>query len=341
MVTFEDDIVFDYGSVTQVTALTEKAAPGETVTMTGSGFNAIEAIYIGGVKVTSYSKREDTEMVFLMPEVEPGTYAPEFLLTTGETESPAGFSITYEDEGGPVVNVIWTGKVLIDWNTDKVEGAEGAMSALAYGAFDWSTVAAGTTLNVHFTQYTEKDYWQIRLGNGSWAALPGTGDVNLEAGSTVHSVVLTQDMLDELVANGGLVITGAFIYVTQVELVTYPVTERVIWEGNTDLGAWTGNVQLLVGDIGELPSGSTLAITYTGDGAPQFKLCDINWTLLPGFETVANEWGVVDVPAEGGTYEYPLTDTDIDAILNNEAGWGGRGLIIAGQQAVITKVSIK
>ena len=341
-VAFDEDIVFDYGSVTQVTALTEKAAPGETVTMTGSGFNAIEAIYIGEVKVTSYSKREDTEMVFLMPEVEPGTYAPAFHLTTGETESPAGFSITYEDEDAPVVNVIWKGNVLIDWNNPKVEGAEGAMSDLAYGEFDWSEVAPGTTLNIHYTQYTEKDYWQLRLGNGSWTALPGTSDVNLEAGSTLYSIVLTKDMLDELVANGGLVITGAFIYVNQVELVTYPVKERVIWEGNTDLGAWSGNVQLMVADIGELPSGSTLCITYSGSGEyPQFKLVDMTWAILPTFATVANEWGVVDVSAEGGTYEYPLSDADINAILTVEAGWGGRGLVVSGQNAIVTKISIK
>ena len=341
-VSFETPITFDYGSVTQVTSLTGKAAPGEPVTMTGSGFNAIEAIYIGGVKVTSYSKRDDSEMVFLMPEVEPGTYAPEFLLTTGETESPAGFSITYEDEGGPVVNVIWKGNVLIDWNNPKVDGAEGSMSALAYGAFDWSTVAPGTTLNIHYTQYTEKNYWQLRLGNGSWAALPGTSDVDLEAGSTLYSIVLTKEMLDELVANDGLVITGAFIYVNQLELVTYPVEERVIWEGNTDLGAWSGNVQLLVVDIGDLPSGSTLSITYSGSGEyPQFKLVDMTWNILPTFATVANEWGVVDVPAEGGTYEYPLSDADINAILTVEADWGGRGLVVCGQSAIVTKISIK
>ena len=219
-IAYDTDITFDYGSVTQVTSLTEKAAPGETITMTGSGFNAIEAIYIGGVKVTSYSKREDTEMVFLMPEVPAGVYTLEFLLTTGETESPVGFAITYEDEEGPEIRTIWTGEV--------------------------------------------------------------------------------------------------------------------------DLGNWSGNVQLTVDQIGSLPAGTTLRIYYEGKEGdnPQFKICDINWTILPDFEQIANEWGVVNVPASGTMYDYPLGSADINAILNNEASWGGRGLVIAGQQCILKQIDL-
>ncbi len=120
------------------------------------------------------------------------------------------------------------------------------------------------------------------------------------------------------------------------------LSARTIWEGNVDLGSWSGNVQLLVAEIGALPSGSTLRISYTAaaDTYPQFKICDINWTLLPGFEAIANEWGVVPLSTEANTYELALTAADIDAILNHEAGWGGRGLVIAGQQAVVTKVEV-
>lgn len=341
-VSFETPVTFDYGSVTQVTSLTEKAAPGETVTMTGSGFNAIEAIYIGGVKVTSYSKREDAEMVFLMPEVEPGTYAPEFHLTTGETESPAGFSITYEEEGGPVVKTIWTG------NTDLGNWTGNVQLLVA----EIGDIPAGSTLRI---TYEGNGEWpQFKLCDINWTILPTFatvanewGVVGVSAEETVYEYPLSADDINAILNNEaswggrGMVIAGQAAIVKQVDIVSYPVDERVIWEGNTDLGAWTGNVQLMVDAIGDLPSGTVLAITYTGNGNPQFKICDINWTLLPGFEAIANEWGVVGVPAEGGTYEYPLTDSDINAILNNEASWGGRGMVIAGQEAIITKVSLK
>ena len=342
-VSFETPITFDYGSVTQVTSLTEKAAPGETVTMTGSGFNAIEAIYIGGVKVTSYTKREDTEMVFLMPEVTPGTYAPEFHLTTGETESPAGFSITYEEEGGPVVKTIWTG------NTDLGSWSGNVQLLVA----EIGDIPAGSTLRI---TYEGNGEWpQFKLCDINWTILPTFatvanewGVVGVSAEETVYEYPLSADDINAILNNEaswggrGMVIAGQAAIVKQVDIVSYPVDERVIWEGNTDLGAWSGNVQLLVAEIGDLPSGSTLCITYSGSGEyPQFKLCDINWTILPTFATIANEWGVVDVPAEGGTYEYPLSDADINAIQTVEASWGGRGLVISGQSAIVTKVSIK
>ena len=220
VVTAPEEIVIDYGSKTVVNDVTAEVGPGGTITMTGSGFNWIESIYLGDYKVTSYSKREDGEMIFLVPEdITPGTYPLTFNLTGGEQESPAGKSVKFVDEEGPIV-----------------------------------------------------------------------------------------------------------------------VT---VWEGSAELGNWTGNVQLLVAELGSLYPGSKLNIHYTADGEyPQFKLCDINWTILPTFETVANEWGVVNVDPAANAYVYDLSDADISAIVNNEASWGGRGMVIAGQQATVTKVEV-
>lgn len=238
--------------------------------------------------------------------------------------------------------VIWEGSHEVDWGGGFGEDHK-SMSALSWGGYDWASVTAGSTIVLTFTRTA--DEVQIRLGEGHWAALPGTEDPYKPEGSELR-VELTAEMLATMVSEGGLVITGQGFTLTEVGLITVEAAgsvERTIWEGNTDLGTdWQTNIQILVDQIGDLPSGSTLNIYYTASGTdPQFKLVDINWALLPGFATVANEWGVVGQDPAGGVYKYALTDEDIDAILNHEASWGGKGFVISGQQAVITQVSVK
>jgi hypothetical protein len=117
---------------------------------------------------------------------------------------------------GAVGETIWEGSVAIDWS-GSTPGASGSMGALSWGGYDWSTVEAGTTLALEFERTA--DEVQIRLGNGSWAALPGTSDpYKLTGGETSLEVELTADMIAELVANGGLVITGQGYTLTAVIL---------------------------------------------------------------------------------------------------------------------------
>ncbi len=345
VVTFEDDIVFDYGSVTQVTALTEKAAPGESVTMTGSGFNAIESIYIGGVKVTSYSKREDTEMVFLMPEVEFGTYAPEFLLTTGETESPAGFSITYEDEGGPIVTTIWSGEQYIDWSGNSGDDKK-ALSALAWGAYDsdFANVVAGTTLQIFFTENTEFDYWQIELRRGAdWGQLPEQVHYDLAAGQTVVEYKLTAANLAEIQSQHGLVITGCNVTITKVNLVVERVVETTIWSGEQYID-WSGNsgddkkaLSALAwggydNDFASVTAGKTLCIYFEEDTSFDYWQIELrrgaDWGQLP-------EQVHYDLAAEQTVVEYTFTEANLAELQSQH------GLVITGCNLTITKVSLK
>ena len=345
VVTFEDDIVFDYGSVTQVTALTEKAAPGESVTMTGSGFNAIEAIYIGGVKVTSYSKREDTEMVFLMPEVEFGTYAPEFLLTTGETESPAGFSITYEDEGGPIITTIWTGEQYIDWSGNSGDDKK-ALATLAWGGYDsdFANVVAGTTLQIFFTENTEFDYWQIELRRGAdWGQLPEQVHYDLAAGQTVVEYKLTAANLAEIQSQHGLVITGCNLTITKVNLVVERVVETTIWSGEQYID-WSGNsgddkkalTTLAWGgydsDFASVEAGKTLSIYVTENTEFDYWQIELrrgaDWGQLP-------EQVHFDLEAGQTVVEYALTAANLAEIQSQH------GLVITGCNLTITKVTLK
>ena len=115
---------------------------------------------------------------------------------------------------GPVENIIWEGSVAIgNW--------DGSMGALSWGGYDWSTVSAGTVLCAHYT-VQDAENGCIRFGNGSWQSIPSLAglatDGNLPLQEGGHEVELTQADIDELVANGGLVICGAYFTITSVGL---------------------------------------------------------------------------------------------------------------------------
>jgi hypothetical protein len=117
---------------------------------------------------------------------------------------------------GAVGETIWEGSVTIDWG-GSTPGASGAMSDLSWGGYaavkDY--FVEGAVMELKFERLA--DEVQIRLGNGSWSALPGTQDpYKLKDGETNLEVELTQAMVDELNSAGGLVITGQGYTLTEV-----------------------------------------------------------------------------------------------------------------------------
>ena len=114
---------------------------------------------------------------------------------------------------GPVEQAIWEGSSSVTWSG-------GAVTDLSWGGYDWSTVEAGTILCAHYT--IDDPEGCIRFGNGSWAALPSLAglapDGNLPLQEGGHEVELTQADIDEMVANGGLVVCGTGYTITQIGL---------------------------------------------------------------------------------------------------------------------------
>ena len=189
-------------TITVVSEITASVTAGENVTMKGSNFNMIEAIYLGESKVTSFVSRSDTEIVFTVPAaVVPGTYYPEFVLTTGEREnSPRAVEV----QGAVVIKTIWTGS----WSAGSWSGNQD----LAWGGYDWSSVdlsAGKVTLVAEVEQDASAQWWQFMLKTcTSWADLAGMSQIDMVQGQTIVEVPLTQTMLDDLIANNGLIITG-------------------------------------------------------------------------------------------------------------------------------------
>ena len=195
-----------------------------------------------------------------------------------------------------ITTVIWTGAGDV--------GSWGAMSDLSWGGYDWSTVTAGTDLTIHFVEYETADYWQMRFGNGSWAALPGSGgDISLEAGAKSYTLTLTQEMIDELVNNGGLVMTGCNYIIGKITLTEHISLETAVWKGSLDMAAWSVNHEMkpntMFVDAG-LKAGMTLRLYFdVYDADSKVKLFDGHWGgLFDGAELVPDASGVIAISVD-------------------------------------------
>ena len=107
--------------------------------------------------------------------------------------------------------VIWAGEfVCSSWagNQD-----------MAWGGFDWSTIAANSTISFTYKKNTAGSWGCISLRHGdSWGNLPDPipGQYDLSDDEGVLEVKFTQGVLDDIIANGGLVVTGDNYTLTRV-----------------------------------------------------------------------------------------------------------------------------
>lgn len=227
-----------------------------------------------------------------------------------------------------ITTVIWTGAGDV--------GSWGAMSDLSWGGYDWSTVTAGTDLTIHFVEYETADYWQMRFGNGSWAALPGSGgDISLEAGAKSYTLTLTQEMIDELVNNGGLVMTGCNYIIGKITLTEHISLETAVWKGSLDMAAWSVNHEMkpntMFVDAG-LKAGMTLRLYFdVYDADSKVKLFDGHWGgLFDGAELVPDASGVIAISVDDDLA------TKLTTLIDR-----GYSFIVQGTGCTLTKVTIE
>jgi hypothetical protein len=322
------DINVPLASVSSTSPVKDVKA-GQTITITGDKLDRIVEILLPAIDeplVKGDFAQSATQISFEVPE---GMGDGKVILIQHENYSVESDKISMYSEA-PEYS-IWAGNFAIgNWNA--------GMQELAWGGFDWSTVKPGQVLTVYLTPDMSEGWSQIRVGNGSWTALPGTADVNdLTAEDTKFSVTLTQAMIDEMVANGGLVICGAYFTVTKV---TLSILETIIWSGNTALGNWTGNVgDLSWGgyDWSQVAVGTTLKLYYEVDpsvGYINIRFGNGSWVALPSTAGWGNDGNASPDPSET-SIKTVLTADDLDQL--NNAG----GLVICGAGIICKKVVLQ
>lgn len=116
--------------------------------------------------------------------------------------------------------------------------------------------------------------------------------------------------------------------------------ETVVFEGAVDLGtSWGENVSLETSVFASLSAGAKVKIYFTPTGtAPQLKVMNGNWVAFPALgEVIPNEWGCVDFTPDDRDFTFSM-DAAMLAIC--QTGAYGKGMIITGQQAIISKISV-
>ncbi|MBP5713076.1 MAG: hypothetical protein J6X07_00075 [Prevotella sp.] len=308
-------------NVTEVSK-TKDIKVGDVITLTGENFDRIKSISLPGIGEFNDYKVSGNTLTFTVPE-DMSDGAIEIVQNSFISVS---FRVSMYSEAPETV--IWAGNFVIgEWNA--------GLQDLAWGGYNWSTAKAGQVLTVYLTPDMSAGWSQIRVGNGSWAALPGTADVNpLTAEDTKFSVTLTQAMIDEMVANGGLVICGAYFTVTKI---TLSILENTIWSGSFKLGSWEAGLQDLAWggyDWTKVKAGTTLKIYYEYDPAPGYiniRFGNGSWVALPSTQGWGPDGNASPDPSET-SIKTVLTDADIEQLRN--AG----GLVICGAGIIVKKI---
>ena len=300
---------------------------GQTITIKGDKLDRIIHLILPAIDgaFTDFTQTA-TQITFVVPE---GMGDGKVTLVQHENYSIESDKISMYSEAPETT--IWAGNFEIgEWNA--------GMQDLAWGGYDGSTAQAGQVLTVYLTPNMSAGWSQIRIGNGSWAALPGTADVNpLTAEDTKFSVTLTQAMIDELVNAGGLVICGAYFTVTKI---TLSILEEVIWSGNFALGSWAAGMDELSWgryDWSQVSAGKTLKLYYEVDpsvGYINIRFGNGSWAALPSTQGWGSDGNASPDPSET-SIKTVLTADDMDQLLN--AG----GLVICGAGIICKKVVLQ
>lgn len=228
--------------------------------------------------------------------------------------------------------VIWSGS----WDC----GAWGGNQDLAWGGFDWSSVdlsAGNVSLVFEVVQDSSAEWWQLALRHGdSWGELPVPVMVDMEAGQTIVEVPLTQEMLDDLIANGGLVLTGCNYTLLKVSIKTVIPMDTVIWEGEFTL-AWNGMSDLSWGgyDWSSVSAGTVLTAYFkdvTADA--QLRFGNGSWAALPGTLQYEPKEGNIAIAGGDTSFSITLTEEDVDMLT------GSGGLVMTGTGLTLTKLTI-
>lgn len=314
----------EYASISPVEELNE----GDVVIITGTNLDRIASLELPGGIVLKQGDftQSASQITFVVPE---GMGDGKVTLVQHANYKVETESIKMHHDGAEYP--IWQGSVTIggDWS--------GSMGDLSWGggAELWPTVQVGQVLAIYATMNEGETWAQLRVGNGSWAALPGTSDpYDLEAGENVVRVTLTQAMIDELVNNNGLVLCGVNFTVTKV---TLSVLEKVIWSGTFDGSGWKGFEELNWGkyDWSTFEQGQKIVLTFASTTPDLDSGCIV-------FKTAGEGWPVLsakqfDFAGSAGdqTIEFEPTADDISR-LNSE-----NGLILQGDGFILKKVAIQ
>lgn len=208
----------------------------------------------------------------------------------------------------------------------------------------------GDILRMHFTP-TEGQWQQLDYRDGNDGAIAGYEWAGMDGFETFADgyidLEVTQEIYDRISATG-ISFRGYWFTITKIELIggnqTPPTPpsdsdETFIWEGSKYL-SWDGMGDLSWGgyDWTTVAPGTILTAYVELDTAQTywqivFAKAD-GWVPLSSSNSIV-EGGVIGLEAGTTKYEFTLTETDVDELIN------GYGLVINGTNFTLTALSLK
>lgn len=226
--------------------------------------------------------------------------------------------------------VIWEGM----WQNDAWAGCQD----LAWGGFDWSQVPVGAIMTVYMTPTVPAGEWwclSLRHGEG-WGNLPDPipGQYDMPADGIV-AVELTAEVLADLVANNGLVITGQGYVLNKITLEWEISLETVIWNTGWQCSGWAGCQDLAWGgyDWSSVKPNSILRLYLKETVAPGEWWCI---SLRHG-----DGWGNLPDPIPG---QYDMPSSPLEVVLTADVLADlvtYNGLVITGSEYYLEKITIE
>lgn len=222
--------------------------------------------------------------------------------------------------------------------------------------FEDIELEVGQTIKLYFTQYN--DWNQFNFNTGEWGALniPEVGGSNLTSDFlggtdvTEFEFELTSDLLpwfvngDSWGTGNAVIINGEGFIFTKVSIIRGVFvegggedTQVTLWEGTTPTVDWSASATIYLESemLDELVAGKTIGFNFNNLGSAQVRIMGTWWTELPSCQADYNsEWGVIDFADDVTSYEFVLTQADIDILV--EQG----GFVFGGGNMQITKIYV-
>ena len=248
--------------------------------------------------------------------------------------------------------VIWTG----EFNA----GHWGGNQDLAWGGYDWSSIDLSVgALTLEFEVTTNdwgENYWQFELRKGAdWSQLTDPIHVDLTSDQKLIEIPLTESLLNDLINNQGLVITGKEFTLTKITLKTEISLNTTLWEGSVKL-AWSdpGKVYLAASDFATVKAGTKIRFTYSIPKSTwaQMQINNGKWATIAfpecpsGVIIPSDIHGWEDNVDRVLSDELTLTQEILDNIQankgdNGDLGIMGFGIVIQGDGGIVlTKVEL-
>lgn len=303
----------------------EDLKEGDRVTINGNRLDKAQYIVLPGDLALAADEFSGsaTQITFIVPE---GMGDGEVKVVQHENYSIITEKITMHHDGAELP--IWSGK----WSS---VDAWGGMSDLSWngGKEIWPTVKVGQVLSLYATMNEGAGWAKMGVGNGSWTTLPETSEHTFKAEDVVVRITLTEEMINELVNSGGLVVYGQNFTLTSI---TLSLLETVIWSGNFDGSGWNGLQDLSWGkyDWSTFKLGQKIVVTVS-------KVTASEWGGII-FATAGDNWPALSIgqvnlsdSTDDQIIEFIPTADDISR-LNSE-----NGFILKGENVIYKKVSIQ